>query len=418
MPTIEYQRPWLADYQQQALFSDERYGIVEGSSKAGKTAPCLIWLAEQAMAGRAGQNYWWVAPVYTQAEIAYRRMKRGLLDLGKLKTHDSDKWIDLPNGTRMWFKSGEKPDNLYGEDVYGAVIDEASRVREESWWAVRSTLTATRGRLRVIGNVKGRTNWFYQLARKAEAGEPGMTYCKVTAYDAVKAKILNADEVEQAKRDLPDVVFRELYLAEPADDGGNPFGMSAIASCVAPMSTAKPAVWGWDLAKSQDWTVGVALDVDGNVCRFERLQHRPWDAIMEVIHRATDKVPSLVDSTGLGDPILEMLQKRSGSRYEGFKFTSESKQKLMEGLAVKIQKEEISFPDTSRECPIRAELENFEYVVGRTSVRYSAPEGFHDDCVCALALAVSHLGHARQPIRISSDLLARSQGMGGFSFRV
>ena len=37
------------------------------------------------------------------------------------------------------------------------------------------------------------------------------------------------------------------------------------------------------------------------------------------------------------------------------------------------------------------ELETFEYVYTRTGVRYSAPDGLHDDCVCALALAV----HAR-----------------------
>lgn len=99
---------------------------------------------------------------------------------------------------------------------------------------------------------------------------------------------------------------------------------------------------------------------------------------------------------------------------EGFKFTSPSKQQLMEGLAVAIQQENIRYPAG----PIKAELEVFEYESTRTGVKYSAPSGFHDDCVCALALAVSHLGHARQPIKISADLLAASQGMGGFSFRV
>lgn len=34
------------------------------------------------------------------------------------------------------------------------------------------------------------------------------------------------------------------------------------------------------------------------------------------------------------------------------------------------------------------ELESFEYEYTRTGVRYTAPEGMHDDCVMALALAV------------------------------
>ena len=89
-----------------------------------------------------------------------------------------------------------------------------------------------------------------------------------------------------------------------------------------------------------------------------------------------------VDSTGVGDPILEALQKK-GPNYEGYKFSSSSKQQLMEGLAVAIQRSEIKFPDGL----IKAELEIFEYQYTRTGVRYSAPDGFHDDCVCALALA-------------------------------
>jgi hypothetical protein len=411
---FEYERPWLADYQREALFGPQRYGVVEGSTKCGKTAPCLIWLAEQTMFGGEGRNHWWVAPVYTQAEIAYRRMKEGL-PRDMIRTHDSERWIELPGRRRMWFKSAEKSDNLYGDDVYSAVIDEASRIREESWHAVRSTLTATRGPARIIGNVKGRKNWAFALARKAEAGAPEMSYRRITAYDAIQAGILSQAEIDQARADLPEAVFRELYLAEPSDDGGNPFGLKAIGDCVGPLSGGAPVAWGWDLAKSVDWTVGIALDSEGRVCRFERFQ-KPWDATMERIGEVTGSAPALVDSTGVGDPILELLQKRPGSQFEGFKFTSESKQRVMEGLAVAIQKQEIVIPAG----PIRSELENFEYEYTRTGVRYTAPEGFHDDCVCALALAVSHKAHARQPLKISPAALAaaRQRAPVRFGFRL
>ncbi len=46
---IHYQRPALANYQINALFNDARYGIVEASTKAGKTAACLVWIIEQAL---------------------------------------------------------------------------------------------------------------------------------------------------------------------------------------------------------------------------------------------------------------------------------------------------------------------------------------------------------------------------------
>ena len=57
----------------------------------------------------------------------------------------------------------------------------------------------------------------------------------------------------------------------------------------------------------------------------------------------------------------------------------------MEGLAVAISKEEIRFP----EGVLATELRDFEYSYSRTGYRYSAPDGTHDDAVCALAMAVS-----------------------------
>lgn len=363
------------------MFSPARYSIIEASTKAGKTSSALVWLTEQAWHGSPGQNFWWVAPIYGQAKIAYRRLKR-YLPAGTYQAGDAELTITLANGAVIWFKGADHPNSLYGEDVYAAVIDEASRCKDESWHAVRSTLTATRGPIRIIGNVKGRKNWAYQLARRAEDGAPDLAYFRITAYDAVEAGILDAREIEDARRQLPEHVFRELYLAEPSDDEGNPFGLSAIRACIAPLADTEPTAWGWDLAKSADFTVGIALDVDGRVCRFGRWQG-PWELTIQQITALTGRVPALVDSTGVGDPILEALQK-SGGQYEGFKFTGPSKQQLMEGLAVAIQQREIRYPDG----PIVNELVSYEYQYTRAGVRYSAPEGMWDDCVCALALAV------------------------------
>ncbi len=378
-----YQRPWLYEKQKQAIFTDARYAITEATTKSGKTVGCIVWLTEQALKARTpGRNYWWVAPTFPVAKIAYQRLKRSLPRQVYTK-NDTELRITLLNGSIIWFKGADKPDSLYGEDVYAAVIDEATRCREESWHAVRTTLTATRGPIRIIGNVKGRKNWAYKLARKAEAGERDMAYAKITAYDAVEAGVLDAAEIDDAQRQLPEQVFRELYLAEPSDDGGNPFGLDAIEAQVVPeMSSAPPLGWGWDLAKSQDWTVGIALDAQGHTCRFLRFQ-RPWEDTISIIRTETAGAAALVDSTGVGDPVLEALQKNGGQNFRGFHFSSSSKQQLMEGLAVAIQQRQVAYPDG----PIRDELDNFEYEYTRTGVRYSAPQGLHDDCVCALALA-------------------------------
>ena len=113
---------------------------------------------------------------------------------------------------------------------------------------------------------------------------------------------------------------------------------------------------------------------------FDRFQ-LDWHNTKETIKRLPP-APIIVDSTGVGDPILEDLL-REGVNIEGLKFTSQSKQQLMEGLASAIQQGRIGFP----EGVIVDELDVFEYQFTANGVRYSAPSGFHDDCVMALALA-------------------------------
>lgn len=389
--------------------------LTDGFVPTHNTSGCIVWLAEQAFAGQDGQNFWWVAPVSGQADIAFRRMMRAIpqdLQLANITL----KTITLPNGAVIWFKSADKPNSLYGEDVYAVVIDEASRVKEDAWYAVRSTVTFTRAPMRIIGNVKGRKNWFFRLARKAETGDdPNAGYHKMTAHDAVAAGVLDQEEIEDARRNLPEHVFNELYLAIPSDDGGNPFGLKEIHAARRPMSSLPPAVWGIDLAKKQDWTVMIALDANGHVCRFLRFQ-KGWEQTVETILNVVQRTPALIDSTGVGDPIVERLQKARPGVFEGYHFTQPSKQKLMEGLAVSIHKQEVCHPaapevgagSTGDVAHLELELESFEFTYGKTGTSYSAPEGFNDDCVCAYALANQHKAHAKMPMKISRAALQAS----------
>jgi phage FluMu gp28-like protein len=389
---INYDRPYLTTYQQNILDSNARYTITAASTKTGKTASHIIWLFEQALNLKINQSVWWVAPVYQQAEIAFRRMKAQVSDPNFFTSNESKLVLTTPIGSRIEFKSAEKPDNLYGDDVYAAVFDEASRAREDSWYALRSTLTATQGKCKLIGNVKGKKNWFYKLGEKAKAGEANMEYFKITAYDAVNEGILNHEEVEQAKKDLPDYIFKELYLAEPADDNSNPFGYENIEKCIIPTLSGTPVCYGIDLAKYTDWTVVIGLNEDGNVAHFDRFQ-MDWSQTLQKIKSTIGNTPAFIDSTGVGDPIVEQLQKEH-PRIKGFKFTSQSKQQLIEGLVVAVQSQTIRFPNNV----IADEMRNFEFEYTRTGVRYTAPQGLHDDCVMSLALAYDCKQHNKKGI--------------------
>jgi phage FluMu gp28-like protein len=208
-------------------------------------------------------------------------------------------------------------------------------------------------------------------------GEPDWESFKFSTYDN---PFIDPSEIDAAKAQLPSVVFKQEYMADPMENASNPFGSEFIQACTR-SSSGVAAYYGIDLAKSVDWSVIIGLDKNGNVVHFDRFQ-KDWMQTKETILRLPKNVPIVIDSTGVGDAIVEDLQKKFNQMH-GFKFTSVSKQQLLEGLASAIHTKQISFP----EGPIKGELEVFEYTFTPTGVRYSAPQGFHDDCVIALALA-------------------------------
>mgnify|MGYP000228687806 CR=1 FL=1 len=224
--TIHLKFPPLVDYQRSILEDEHRYTITEASTKAGKTASHIVWLIDLAnKEGKDGRNYWWIAPVYATAKIAFTRMRRYLSPLRRnIVFNTSSLTITLWNGAVLWFKTAEKPDNLFGEDVYGAVFDEFTRAKEESWFALRSTITATRAKVKFIGNKTFPEHWGSKLAERAEKGElPDWSYRKITCWDAVEAGVLDRDEVEDARSVLPDDTFQSLYEAKWVLINGNPY---------------------------------------------------------------------------------------------------------------------------------------------------------------------------------------------------
>ena len=164
---IRYNRPKLYQYQRDIIDSPARFTVTSASTKVGKTASHIVWLHEQSLQGKQGYNYWWVAPVYNQAKIAFSRLKIQLNSTHLYRFNNSDLTITTPAGSIIHFKSAEKPDNLFGDDVYAVVMDEFTRARIEAWFAIRTTLTKTKGKCKFIGNARGKW-WGYKVEENAK----------------------------------------------------------------------------------------------------------------------------------------------------------------------------------------------------------------------------------------------------------
>ncbi len=364
--------------QKKILECDRRFIVVMCGRRFGKSELSQILSISEAIKG--GQVAY-ITPTYKLAKAFFERLTAVL----PFKNNISNLKIYCPNNGSIEFYTGERLDNLRGRKFHLVIIDEAAFIPDlESGWqnSIRPTLTDYQGKAVFLSTPRGK-NFFYSMFMKQ--GEADWQSFKFSTYDN---PYINTREIDEAKLQLPEVVFEQEYLANPSENSANPFGNAYIKNCIRPISNQQIIAYGIDLAKSVDFTVIIGLDNGGNVAYFDRFQ-MDWHNTKETIRRLP-AAPILADSTGVGDPILEDL-KREGINIEGLKFTSQSKQQLMEGLAQAIQQGKISYP----EGVIVDELDIFEYQFTANGVRYSAPSGFHDDCVMALALAWQNFNYKR-----------------------
>lgn len=358
------------------LESDSRFIVLMCGRRWGKSLVSQVLAIKDAIMGR---KVAYVTPTFLLAKVFFNELAK-LLPKGSYATNNSDLIISFTTGGSIRFFTGTRLDSFRGLKFHRVIIDEASFIPDlEGGWlnSIRPTLTDYKGKAIFLSTPKGQ-NYFYSLYMKG--GDKDWQSYKFSTYDN---PFIDPNEIDDARLQLPELVFEQEYMANPAENQSNPFGFEFINKCLSPISSKPPVCFGIDLAKSLDFTVIIGLDSLGQVCYFDRFQ-MDWHNTKETIKRLP-KVPILIDSTGVGDAIVEDLM-RDNVPLTGFKFTAQSKQQLMENLATAIQQNRIRFPDNI----IKDELKVFEYTFTKTGVRYEAPSGFHDDCVMSLGLAWSH----------------------------
>lgn len=216
---IEIEEPELTSYQEEILNSESRFTVVIASTKVGKTFMMIWYLFKLAHSpkSKAGNQYFWLAPTFETSKIAFDKMKELIYGLKGYKTTEKPMLITCPNGAIIKFLSADNPSNIYGQEFFGGVFDEFSRVTtKDAWVAIMSTVFYTKAPIKLIGNYVNRA-WVNDIIKQCET-DPDFEFFRVDCYDAVKAGLLDIKEVEAAKRRHTKAEFQELYLGIASDN--------------------------------------------------------------------------------------------------------------------------------------------------------------------------------------------------------
>lgn len=389
MGEVKLQLVGAFPHQQEFLACTKRFAVVCAGFKAGKSVTGGYYAVDQ-LAKRSNVRGCWLAPGYAQAVDIGMEVVRGLLPPEHVSAKVSGTpTLSLSNGSSLAFRSADEEDRLFGYAHDFLVVDEGWKVSGAAMNAAVSTLAPTGGPVRVLSNAGPRTSWLFELwTRGADPNDQDVASFR---WPTSLNPTISPDVIEEARRRLPAYQFRAEWLGEFFDVGSPIFGDVRACATSEFQEPRAGAVYvgGLDVARTTDWNVLTIVDVlSRSVVAWSRWQGTSWEL---TIARATElskkynRAPLFVDKTGVGDPILERLQ-AAGVPVTGVLFTNQSKRELIDELAARLERREVTFPFIE---VLVGELEAFTSSSGATGVvRYGAPSGGHDDAVISLSLAV------------------------------
>lgn len=380
--------------QQAIVASAKRFNVEACGRRFGKTTQGIA-LAAYGSPGSPGglfEGYpvGWFAPYFKDMSEAWNLARRFLGD-NVLRT-DGQQWrIFMRNGATFDFWSMDDPDAGRSRKYALVILDEAAKARhlQVAWeQAIRPTLTDYKGGAWFLSTPKG-LNYFYQLRQKCDSFDDWAFHHAPTSANP----FIDPAEIEDARRSLPERVFRQEYMAEFIADGAGVFRSVYAASGGPWLDDAQPGrsyTIGVDWGRSDDFTVFCVVDDHHqlvHVDRFTGIGYELQVGRLFELWRRFKCCPVIAESNSMGGPLIENLQRRQMT-VRGFHTTNASKAEAIEALALAIENGKMALTSDKRADFVRDELLAFESErLPSGLIRYGAPPGFHDDGVMALAIA-------------------------------
>lgn len=301
----------------------------------------------------------------------------------------SERTIETKRGGMLGIYTGDNADSARGEDFDVAIVDEAPLLQEDVITdVIIPTLADRNGDLLCIGTPKGK-NWFYQWWLKGQSGEDGFYSTQLPTFANPMPSIQEA--ARKAQLMLPERSFRQEWLAEFLDDGGEVFRRvreNAIATHQDGPEQGHLYAIGVDLGKRVDASVFTVMDLtlrhEVHTDHMRGIDYRVQVDRLAALAGRFRPVIVIVEVNSPGDVFCENAREK-GIPVVEFQTTNAAKGAIIESLMVAFERDAIGIEN---DAALIAELESF--TVERLPsglMRYGAPAGMHDDRVMSLALA-------------------------------
>lgn len=354
----------------------------------GKTEVIAAEIALTLLAGTARQVLL-VAPSQEQAMLGFERTLEFLHRAGARPTVRRTPAPTLVLGdSRLWARSVARGGMfLRGRKAHLIIVDEAAYVPEAVVAEVLTPMLAdTGGRLALISTPRGK-NYFYRYYLQGQ--EDGIRVWSMRS-PSWHNPLLSPTILQMQASMMTQRQYQIEYGAAFLDAEGQVFRTEWVDRALLLRLPAEGlTVAGVDWARYRDYTALAVLQGTRDSAKLlavRRWQGLSWAEQAEAVAahlRLHAPARILCDRTGVGDPLLETLQ-REFPQAEGIAFTQALKQSLIENLALMLEQARLQLmPDPE----LLRELYHFEATPTARGIRLEGATGVHDDLVIALALA-------------------------------
>ena len=327
----------------------------------------------------------WVSPYYSMAVKVLSQIIDAIEFTPITKeANKSEKIITLINGTRIYFRSAEKPETIRGLAIDYCFIDEAQDVSDDAFnKAILPTLTAKGKKCLIAGTPKSK-NWFYQYFHRGNEDN----YNSYTAPSSISPYVSD-DFLKEQQDSLPPSIYEQEFEAKWQEGDGEVFSnIDGVCILDKWLPTKDRTFGGLDIGTKQDYSVLTIQDRGGRVVHIWRERGLEYSQIVsKVVYLCKQyKTDLYVEANSIGDVVYEMIRK-GYKNVKPFITTNSSKENIVRRLISDIADMNLELPSPALFEPLYKELQMFQYkYLPSGKITYQAMSGFHDDCVMSLAI--------------------------------